>query len=54
MTVYELIRALVDYSPDAEVQFIVGDFNGYSLALNEKENFFNGQKHPELHIKIMP
>lgn len=47
MTNYELIKMLVEYPPDAEVQFKVGSLTGYDCSMK----FYPSLK-PELHVIV--
>ena len=52
MTVYELIQKLCDYDAEDEIQFDVGSLNTDDCELTEKDMFYGGEHHKELHIEL--
>lgn len=52
MTNYELIQMLVEYPPDAEIQFKVGKLTGYDCSMKYNDYKYGPQLKPELYIII--
>ncbi len=50
MTVYELVRNLVEYPPEVEISLYVGSLSASDCTFELKKYFYEGKEHPELHI----
>lgn len=52
MTNYELIQRLVEYPPELEIQFKVGNLTGCDCSIKYNDHKYYPQLKPELYIII--
>lgn len=53
MTVYDLLRELIEYPADADVTFTVGPLGGSNCNIKQKDSYYDNRKFSEVYIEIL-